>query len=180
MIGEATLGPLSYIELARAQPIRNLIARLRGQKMPAGITKSNGRLEATQVDVSSKYPGRLAEVNVEEGLVRHAGTGHRQSPFAGIEAQLRAAQSDVQRAKDALVAAEAEIGTRQSALEFAKGDFERGPELIKTGTITKQTYDQRRRNFDAAAASVKSLTRSAIRPNPQSRTRKLRSNGSSR
>jgi hypothetical protein len=33
-------------------------------------------------------------------------------------------------------AAEAEIATRQSALEFAKADFERGEDLIKTGTIT--------------------------------------------
>ena len=32
-----------------------------------GIIKSNGRIEATQVDVSSKYAGRLAEVTVEEG-----------------------------------------------------------------------------------------------------------------
>jgi len=47
--------------------IRNLIARLRGEKMPAGIVKANGQTEASQVDVSSKYPGRLAEVSVTEG-----------------------------------------------------------------------------------------------------------------
>jgi biotin carboxyl carrier protein len=47
--------------------IRNLIARLRGEKMPAGIVKANGLTEAAQVDVSSKYPGRLAEISVKEG-----------------------------------------------------------------------------------------------------------------
>ena len=47
--------------------IRNLIARLRGEKMPAGIVKANGQTEASQVDVSSKYPGQLAEVSVTEG-----------------------------------------------------------------------------------------------------------------
>ena len=47
--------------------IRNLIARLRGEKMPAGIVKANGQTEASQVDVSSKYPGRVAEVSVTEG-----------------------------------------------------------------------------------------------------------------
>ena len=46
--------------------IRNLIARLRGEKMPAGIVKANGQTEASQVDVSSKYPGRLAEISVTE------------------------------------------------------------------------------------------------------------------
>jgi HlyD family secretion protein len=30
--------------------------------MPEGIAKSNGRVEATQVDVAAKYPGRLEEV----------------------------------------------------------------------------------------------------------------------
>ena len=47
--------------------IRNLIARLRGEKMPAGILKANGQTEASQADVSSKYPGRLAEISVTEG-----------------------------------------------------------------------------------------------------------------
>jgi biotin carboxyl carrier protein len=47
--------------------IRNLIARLRGEKMPAGIVKANGQTEASQVDVSSKYPGQLAEISVTEG-----------------------------------------------------------------------------------------------------------------
>ena len=47
--------------------IRNLIARLRGETMPAGIVKANGLTQAAQVDVSSKYPGRLEEISVEEG-----------------------------------------------------------------------------------------------------------------
>ena len=64
----APRGGVSWVPSAHAQgPIRNLIARLRGQTLPDGIVKSNGRLEATQVDVSSKYAGRLAEVTVEEG-----------------------------------------------------------------------------------------------------------------
>ena len=158
LIGEATLGPLSYVELARAQPIRNLIARLRGEKLPSGIVKSNGRIEATQVDVSSKYAGRLDEVTVEEGSPVTQGQVIARISSPEYEAQLRAAQSDVQRAKDALASAEAEIVSRQSSLEFAKSDFERGQELMKTGFITKQAFEQRKRNFDAAAASVKSFT----------------------
>src|SRR6202042_1363612 len=56
-----------FVPSADAQFIRNLIARLRGATLPDGIVKSNGRIEATQVDVSSKYAGRLAQVTVEEG-----------------------------------------------------------------------------------------------------------------
>ena len=56
-------GGVSLAPSAHAQGvIRNLIARLRGQTLPDGIVKSNGRIEATQVDVSSKYAGRLAEI----------------------------------------------------------------------------------------------------------------------
>src|SRR5262245_24359266 len=49
----------SPAEQLRSQ-VDTLIARLRGRTMPDGIVKSNGRIEATQVDVSAKYPGRLA------------------------------------------------------------------------------------------------------------------------
>ena len=138
--------------------IRNLIARLRGETLPDGIVKSNGRLEATQVDVSSKYPGRLSKVMVEEGSSVTQGQVIATITSPEYEAQLRAAQADVQKANDALAAAEAEITSRESALEFAKSDFERGQELMKSGHITKQVFEQRKRNYDSAIAAVKSFT----------------------
>ncbi len=107
--------------------IRDLIARLRGQTLPDGIVKSNGRIEATQVDVSSKYAGRLAEVTVEEGSSVTQGQVIAKLTSPEYEAQLRAAKADVQKANDALAAAEAEIASRQSALEFAKSDFRARP-----------------------------------------------------
>ena len=130
---------VSLATSAHAQgPIRNLIARLRGQTLPEGIAKANGRLEATQVDVSSKYAGRLAEVTVEEGSSVTQGQAIAKLTSPEFEAQLRAAKADVQKANDALASAEAEITSRQSALEFAKSDFERGQELMKTGFITSR------------------------------------------
>lgn len=152
-------GRLSIAPSAHAQGlIRNLIARLRGATLPDGIVKSNGRIEATQVDVSSKYAGRLAEVTVEEGSSVTQGQVIARISSPEYEAQLRAAKADVQKANDALAAAEAEITSRQSALEFAKSDFERGQELMKTGFITKQVFEQRKRNYDSAVAAVKSFT----------------------
>ena len=121
-------GGVSWVPSAHAQgPIRNLIARLRGQTLPDGIVKSNGRLEATQVDVSSKYAGRLAEVTVEEGSSVTQGQVIAKLTSPEYEAQLRAAKADVQKANDALASAEAEITSRQSALEFAKSDFRARP-----------------------------------------------------
>jgi HlyD family secretion protein len=152
-------GGVSLAPSAHAQGIiRNLIARLRGQTLPEGIVKSNGRIEATQVDVSSKYAGRLAQVNVEEGSSVTQGQVIAKLTSPEYEAQLRAAKADVQKANDALAAAEAEITSRESALEFAKSDFERGQELMKTGFITKQVFEQRKRNYDSATAAVQSFT----------------------
>ena len=152
-------GGLSVGSSAHAQGvIRDLIARLRGQTLPDGIVKSNGRLEATQVDVSSKYAGRLSEVMVEEGSSVTQGQVIARISSPEYEAQLRSAKADVQKANDALAAAEAEIASRESALEFAKSDFERGQELMKTGFITKQVFEQRKRNYDSAIAAVKSFT----------------------
>jgi HlyD family secretion protein len=108
-------GSLSLAPSAHAQGlIRNLIARLRGETLPDGIVKSNGRIEATQVDVSSKYPGRLAEVTVEEGSSVTQGQVIAKITSPEYDARLRAAQADVQKANDALAAAEAEITSRQT------------------------------------------------------------------
>ena len=157
-IGQLGFNGLALTVPADAQPIRNLIARLRGEKFPPGIVESNGRIEATQVDVSSKYAGRLSEVTVEEGSNVTQGQAIAKITSPEYEAQLRAAQADVQKANDALASAEAEITSRQSALEFAKSDFERGQELMKTGFITKQVFEQRKRNLDSAVAAVQSFT----------------------
>ncbi len=151
-------GSHGFLSSAHAQPLRKLIARLRGQTLPDGIDKAEGRIEATQVDVSSKYPGQLAEISVEEGTRVAIGQviGRVSSPE--FEAQLRAAQSDLQAAQDGLAGAESEIASRRSALEFAKSDFERGQALMKSGFITKQSFEERQRNYESAEAAVQNMT----------------------
>lgn len=134
--------------------MRNILARLRGQTMPEGIVKTNGRLEATQVDVGAKYAGRLVDVTVDEGSEVTAGqvVGRVSSPE--YEAQLRAAQSNVDKANQALAEAEALIVERNAVMAAAKNDFERGQQLVEKSNITQQAFDQRRRNYEAAQASV--------------------------
>ena len=144
---------------AQAQSkVRNLIARLRGQKMPKGIVKTNGRIEATLVEVSAKYAGRLADVTVEEGSEVTEGqvVGRVLSPE--YEAELRSAQSNVQRAKQSMAEAEAVILEQNAVLANAKSDFERGEQLVGKAIITQQTFDQRRRNYEAAQAGVQKAT----------------------
>jgi len=134
--------------------VRNLLDRVLGRAMPEGIVKTNGRIEATQVDVAAKYPGRLVDITVEEGSEVTAGQvlGRVSSPE--YEAQLRAAQSNVEKAKQTLVEAEALIVQRNATLAAAKSDYERGVELVGKQIITQQTFDQRQRNYEGAQANV--------------------------
>jgi HlyD family secretion protein len=133
---------------------QSLLDRVLRRSMPDGIYKTNGRIEATQVDVAAKYPGRLVDINVEEGSEVKAGqvVGRISSPE--YEAQLRAAQSNLDKARQALAEAETLIDQRNAVLAAAKSDFERGQELVGKQIITQQTFDQRRRNFESSEASV--------------------------
>ncbi len=69
--------------------VRSLLDRVRGKTMPEGIVKTNGRIEATQVDVAAKYPGRLVDITVEEGSEVKAGqvVGRVSSPEVRSPAQ---------------------------------------------------------------------------------------------
>jgi HlyD family secretion protein len=152
------IGVPGFLSSAQAQPLRKLIARLRGERLPAGIAKAEGRIEAIQADVSSKYPGQLVDISVEEGTKVAVGQAIGRVSSPEFEAQLRGAQSDLQSAQDGLAGAEAEIASRRSALVFAKSDFERGQALMKSGFITKQAFEERQRNYESAEAAVQNVT----------------------
>ena len=82
--------------------------------MPAGIVRAEGRIEATQVDVSSKYAGEVVDVAVQEGDKVAAGQVIARLRSPELEAQLRAAESELRsakeaRAQDAIKAAEAKV-----------------------------------------------------------------------
>jgi HlyD family secretion protein len=139
------------LEKARTA-VETLINRLRGRDMPEGIVKSNGRIEATQVDVAAKYPGRLATLTVDEGNEVTAGQVVATISSPETEAQLRAAQAQVLKAKQALAEAVALIAQRKSDLDFTRTDYERGKMLVEHGNIPVQVVDQRRNKFEAAEA----------------------------
>ncbi|MGO9943808.1 MAG: HlyD family secretion protein [Rhodoblastus sp.] len=152
--------PEAYAESKHPNPVEDvhkavesLINRLRGHDMPEGIVKTNGRIEATEVDVAAKYAGRLAAVNVDEGDEVTAGQVVAVISSPETEAQLRGAQAQLLKAKQALAEVEAQIAQRKSDLDFAKTDFERGQALIDKGFITRQTLDLRRNKFESADAA---------------------------
>jgi HlyD family secretion protein len=150
-------GPFS---VAQAQSdlqskIQTLIDKLRGVDMPAGIVKTNGRIEATQIDIAAKYPGRLESVAVEEGDEVKAGQVIAIISSPEYEAQLRGAQAQVLRAKQALAEAEAMIAERQSDQVNAKTDLERAKDLVQKGFMAQQVYDQRLNKAQVTDAALR-------------------------
>ena len=123
--------------------------------MPEGIVRTNGRIEATQVDVSAKYSGRLAEVTVKEGDEVTAGQVIARISSPEYEAQLRGARAQVLKAKQALAEAEAMIAQRKSDQTLAHTEVERGQQLVEKGYLTKQVFDQRTAKADAANAALR-------------------------
>ncbi len=134
--------------------LREWLDRLHKGAMPEGIAKTNGRIEATQIDVSAKYAGRLASVNVNEGDEVTAGQEIARISSPETEAQLHGAQAQELTAKQTLAEAEALIAQRKSDLEFANNDVERGKPLVEKGYMTKQVFDQRVTKAEVAQAAL--------------------------
>jgi HlyD family secretion protein len=140
------------LEKARTA-VETLLNRLRGRDMPEGIVKANGRLEATEVDVSAKYAGRLATLTANEGDEVTAGQVVATISSPETEAELLAAQAQVVKAKRALAEAVALIAQRKSDLDFTRADYERGRYLLERGHVSQQVADLRRNKFEAAEAA---------------------------
>ena len=145
--------------------VESLIERLRHGDVPEGIAKTNGRIEATEIDVSSKYAGRLEIVMVDEGDEVKAGQVIARISSPEYEAQLRTAQANVLVTRNTVASAEAKVAQAQADLTYAAGDLERGKTLVKEGWLTKQTYDQRvdRFNTDRAAVEAAEKQRDAAK-----------------
>jgi HlyD family secretion protein len=133
--------------------IREFIRRWRGG-LPEGIAGTNGRIEATEIDVSPKYAGRLESVMVEEGDDVKAGQVIARIDSPEYEAQLRTVQANVLVAMSTLASAEAKVAQAQADLDYATGDLERGKDLMDKGWLTKQVYDQRLDRFKTDRAAV--------------------------
>jgi HlyD family secretion protein len=128
--------------------------------LPAGIAKANGRLEAEQVEIATKYPGRIAVVLAKEGDTVQAGAVLARMDTAELEAQLQSAKAQVRKAEAEKVAAEALIVQRISDRTFQEQEFRRTSTLNKQGWATGEKLDdiasrlkQAGANYDLAVAT---------------------------
>ena len=75
-----------------------------GANIPDGIAYGNGRIEAVQVDVSTKIPGRVSDVMAREGDLVKPGQVLAKIDTAQLRAQLARADAEVASAQSQVAA----------------------------------------------------------------------------
>jgi HlyD family secretion protein len=121
--------------------------------LPPGIAKANGRLEAERIEISTKYPGRIAAVLVKEGDMVRQGEILARMDTAELQAQIFAAEAQVRKAEHEESQAKALIVQRDSERTFARQELDRARTLVAKGWSTKERLDQRQSEMKTAQAA---------------------------
>lgn len=149
-----------------------------GNQDDGSLLRSNGRIEATEVDVATKLAGRVDTIMVGEGAFVKAGQVLATMQVQTLNAQLREAQAQRQQALAAVASAQAQVTMRlsdktaqlarirqaEADLDAAKRRLARSETLTKEGAASVQTLDDdraRTRSAEAALASVQAQADSA-------------------
>jgi HlyD family secretion protein len=106
--------------------------------LPPGFAGGNGRLEATQIYVSTKYPGRVQDVLVNEGDTVDAGQVVAHMDTSALQAQLREAEAQVRSAQDGRNVAIAQVAVKQASHDYAAKQYDRSQELVGKGAVSQQ------------------------------------------
>lgn len=124
--------------------------------VPDGFASSNGRLEATEVDVATKLAGRLTEVRVREGDRVEAGQIVAQIDTESLEAQLRQAQAELRRSRQESEHASAVVAQRESELELSRRELRRLQRLASQSQyVAEESVDQARTAVRTADAALR-------------------------
>ncbi len=136
--------------------------------LPEGIASGNGRIEATEIDISTKIAGRIQEILVNEGDFVTAGQVLARMDTAQLKAQRRQAEAQLRRASIGVdtagsivaqreaerTAALAVVAQREAQLDAAERRLARSEQLVRSSTVSRQVLDDDRAIERAATAAV--------------------------
>jgi HlyD family secretion protein len=122
--------------------------------LPLGIVYGNGRLEADEIDIDTKYAGRIAELSADEGDFVQAGQVLARMDTRDLEASLKKSQAQVQQAQKAVDEANANVTQQNAQVVLAKQEYDRAEYLVKKGFQTKEVLDQRKQQLDSTDAAL--------------------------
>lgn len=124
------------------------------QPLPAGIVASNGRLEAIEIDISTKLAGRIETVLMQEGDFVEAGQVVARMDTSVLRAQLREAHADASRARMALGTAAAVVDQRRNELALAQSILHRSEQLVQGHFISTEKLDTDQAQVNVARAAL--------------------------
>ncbi|QNT78391.1 HlyD family secretion protein [Entomobacter blattae] len=141
---------------------------LRPKPLGPGFASGNGRIEATEVDISAKNPGRVLRIFFDEGdfvsphaLVAQQDTSSLQAQRVQAIAYLQEATNRVTTTETVVVqrqadknAAQAVLAQRQAELIAASKHAKRSATLAHEGATPMQEYDDDLARQESAKAAV--------------------------
>ena len=143
---------------------------LRPAGVPDGFAASNGRIEATEVDIATKIAGRIDTILVSEGQFVRQGEVLAKMDTRVLNEQRQEAIAQIKEAESAVAAARALLEQRQSEMRAAQAvvkqrDAElasvskrhtRSQTLSTRGAVSAQQLDDDRAAAESARAALES------------------------
>jgi len=134
----------------------------------AGFISGNGRIEATEIDLATKLPGRIEAILVREGDFVKAGQPLATMQSDVLQAQYDEAEATRQQAEHAVAAADAQVALRESdvaaaralvaqretELDAAQRRLARSETLAREGATSEQQLDDDRARVRGAQAAL--------------------------
>ncbi len=107
------------------------------RRVPEGFAVSNGRIEATEVDIASKIAGRIDTILVKEGQFVREGEVLAKMDTRVLQEQRLEAIAQIKEAQSAVAAAQALLEQRQSETRAAQSLVN---QRRRTGLRSKTSY----------------------------------------
>lgn len=137
-------------------------------KKDSGIVSGNGRIEAVEIDVAAKTPGRVKEILVNEGDFVKSGQVVAVMDTETLKAQLHQAEAQLQQAQSAIATAQSQLAQRKSDkatalavvaqrvsdLSATKTNLTRTMALAEKGFVSQQAVDNAKTQVQSAEATV--------------------------
>ncbi len=125
-----------------------------GDELPEHIASGNGRIEATEVDIATRIPGRLESFAVREGEMVEAGQQLAVMDTDEIKARLSAAEANLRQAEQARLLADAVVMQRESERRYAEAELARIETLVDRGHVSREQLDRTRTAAETAGAAL--------------------------
>jgi len=123
-------------------------------QLPAGLASGNGRIEAVQVDISTKIAGRVETVLAKEGDLIKPDQMLAKIDTAQLRAQRLRADAEVASTESQVVAAQASIAQAKAQMILAEQELVRVRELVKKSHTSKENLDTRISEVAVAKANL--------------------------